>query len=93
MSITAKGKEIMVKIDVCIGSACHLKGAYSVIQLFQQYVAEYGVENDVELQAVFCLGHCTNAVSVQLDDGEVTGVLSDTARDFFEQKVLPQTCR
>lgn len=79
----------MMKISVCIGSACHIKGSYNVLNSFQQLREEYGLADNVEVNAVFCLGHCTEAVSVQLDDGEIQSVSGSTARDFFVNNVLP----
>lgn len=78
-----------MQIHICIGSACHIKGSYQVIQNLQQMVQEYALQDAVELSAVFCLGHCTNAVSVQVDDGEVFGLQPQNVREFFIRRVLP----
>lgn len=79
----------MVKLNVCIGSACHIKGSYNVINAFQQMIEEHRLANDVELNAVFCLGHCTQAVSVEFED-EIYSVSGDTAKEFFETHVMPK---
>ncbi len=80
----------MINLSVCIGSACHVRGSYNVINIFQQIIEEYKLSDKVELKAVFCLGHCTDAVSVKIDDGEVYSVSGTTARQFFESQVLPK---
>ncbi|MBP1763464.1 MAG: (2Fe-2S) ferredoxin protein [Firmicutes bacterium] len=80
----------MMKIDVCIGSACHLKGSYNVINSLQLLAEEYGLADQIEVQAAFCLGHCTQGVSVQIDGGEVQSVSGLTAREFFTNTVLPK---
>jgi len=74
-------------IQVCIGSACHLKGAYNVIQKFQQLIGENCLQEKVTLKAAFCLGHCTGAVSVQVDDGPVLSVSDNTVGQFFQEHV------
>lgn len=79
-----------MELKVCIGSACHVKGSYNVISAFQQLIEEYQVFEAVELKAVFCLGHCVEAVSVQIDEGEIYSVSGSTARSFFKDQVLPQ---
>ena len=79
----------MIDINVCIGSACHIKGSYNVINSLQQLTEEYGLSNVVDTRAAFCLGHCTQAVSVQIDGGEVQSVSGATVRDFFVNQVLP----
>ena len=78
----------MIQLKVCIGSACHIKGSYNVINVFQQMIEEHKVFEKVELQAVFCLGKCSEAVSVKIDDSEVYSVSGTTARKFFETEVL-----
>ena len=80
----------MVTLSVCIGSACHVKGSYNVINALQQAIEEYKVAEKVELKAVFCLGHCSDAVSVKIDDGEVQSVSGLTAKSFFKKEVLPR---
>lgn len=77
-----------MELKVCIGSACHIKGSYNVISAFQQLIEEYKVFEQVELKAVFCLGHCQDAVSVQIDDSEIFSVLGATARQFFKDEVM-----
>ena len=51
-------------IKVCVGSSCHLKGSYEVIEAFKEVLKKYDVEDVVELQASFCLGHCALGVTV-----------------------------
>ena len=79
----------MIVINVCIGSACHIKGSYNVINSLQQLTEEYGVTDKVDTRAAFCLGHCTQSVSVRIGDGEVQSVSGATAREFFVNQVLP----
>ena len=79
----------MVELNVCIGSACHLKGSYNVIQSFQQIIEEEGLHHLVEMKAQFCMKQCQNGVSVALN-GEAFSVSPETARRFFRETVLPQ---
>ena len=56
-----------MNIKVCVGSSCHLKGSYDVIQALKDILKKYDVEDLVELQASFCLGHCAKGVKVKTD--------------------------
>ena len=77
----------MMTINICIGSACHLKGSHNVVSELQEMIEEYKLGDKVELTGVFCLGHCTDAVSVQIGD-EIFSVNTDNVGDFFQKQVL-----
>ena len=55
-------------IYVCVGSSCHIKGSYPIIELLKENIAKHHLENKVNLKASFCLGKCTNGVSIKVDD-------------------------
>lgn len=78
----------MVEIKICIGSACHLKGSYSVLTNLQQLIEEYNVHDKVALRSQFCMGNCQNGVSVGIGD-TVYSVSPETTREFFKENVLP----
>ena len=78
----------MVKVSVCIGSACHLKGAREVVNAFQDLVKEKGSADSVDMSGTFCLGKCCGeGVSVTVD-GVCYSVKPEDARAFFERTVL-----
>ena len=66
-------------IYVCVGSSCHIKGSYPIIELLKENIAKHHLENKVNLKASFCLGKCTNGVSIKVDDEIICGV---TQRKF-----------
>lgn len=71
-------------IQVCIGSACHLKGSYDVIKTMQRVIDEDGLKDKVTLKSSFCLGQCSDAVSVKVDDGPVDSVVPTDAESFLK---------
>lgn len=74
-------------VQICIGSACHLKGSYQVIQTLKGLIESEGLEEQVTLKSSFCLGACSGSVSVQIDSLPVEAVLPDTAATFFENRI------
>ena len=78
-----------MKITVCIGSSCHLKGSKEIVDQFQELIAARHLEDKIELTATFCTGNCQQGVCVTLDDA-LFSVKPDTARSFFETEVLPR---
>jgi NADH:ubiquinone oxidoreductase subunit E len=77
----------MIDLKICVGSACHLKGSYDVIDIFKQCVRSRNMMDKVEIKAAFCLGHCTEAVSVCFMD-KIYSVNADTAENFFDNVVM-----
>lgn len=76
----------MKSIKICIGSACHLKGSYEVIEIFKKLIKENNLEQDIELCASFCIGNCKEAVSVMRWDGVVFSVDKENAEYIFERE-------
>ena len=76
-----------MKITICIGSSCHLKGSRQVIAELQKLIAEHNLENEVELTSTFCMGNCVNGVSGTVD-GVLYSLKPETTRDFFESEIL-----
>ena len=75
-----------MKITVCIGSSCHLKGSRQVVEQLQNLIAEHNLGDKVEMGATFCLGKCQQGVCVMVDE-EFHSVSPDTVEDFFENAV------
>jgi len=83
----------MICVSICLGSACHLKGSYTVISTLQSLIKEHTLEESVEIKAAFCLGHCTKGVSVKIDDdtinnNKIYSVSPSTVIDFFNEEII-----
>lgn len=78
-----------MKITVCIGSSCHLKGSRLVVASLQKLIAENNVSDKVELGGTFCMGKCQQGVCVTVDNA-FHSVSPDTVKDFFDKNVLSQ---
>lgn len=76
-----------MKITVCIGSSCHIKGSRRVVEQLQQLIAENNVADKVELGGTFCLGQCQQGVCVMVDEG-FHSVSPETVNEFFANEVL-----
>ena len=77
-----------MEVYVCIGSSCHLKGSYDIINVFKQQSAQQRLEDKVNLNASFCLGHCQNGVTIKIDDRLVTGLNAENAAEVFQKEVV-----
>jgi NADH-quinone oxidoreductase subunit G len=77
-----------MNIYICVGSSCHIKGSYDIIQLMKEAISTHQLEDKINLSAAFCLGRCTDGVSVKINDDIICGVSKETFPDFFQKQVL-----
>ena len=75
-----------MKITVCIGSSCHLKGSRQVVEQLQNMIAKENLGDRVELAGTFCMGECQKGDCVTVD-GEFHSVSPETVEEFFETAV------
>lgn len=76
-----------MKITVCIGSSCHIKGSRQVVEQLQNLIQGNNVGDKVELAGTFCMGKCQQGVCVTVDK-KFYSVTPDTVNEFFTKKVL-----
>lgn len=75
-----------MKVTVCIGSSCHIKGSRRVVEQLQYLISENGLGDKVELGGTFCMGKCQQGVCVTVDD-TFHSVTPENVKDFFEQQI------
>lgn len=77
----------MLKVTVCIGSSCHIKGSRQVVEQLQSLIAAHQVGDKVELGGTFCMGKCQSGVCVTVEDS-FHSVTPDNVEEFFLSEVL-----
>ena len=75
-----------MKVTVCIGSSCHIKGSRQVVEYLQNSITENGLDDKVKLSGTFCMGKCQEGVCVTVDN-EFYSVSPDTVEEFFEKNI------
>ena len=75
-----------MKVTVCIGSSCHVKGSRQVVEQLRQLISDHNLGDKVELAGTFCMGQCQQGVCVT-GDGDFHSVSPDTAQAFFEEHI------
>ncbi len=76
-----------MKVTVCIGSSCHIKGSRSVVEQLQSLISENNLGDKIELGGTFCMGNCQKGVCVNVDD-KFFSVTPDTVKEFFETGIM-----
>ncbi len=75
-----------MRVSICIGSACHLKGSREVIKKLQQLVTDNKLDGKVDLNGDFCSGNCLKGVCVTVDRGAVFRKAGNDGRIFLKKR-------
>ena len=75
-----------MKVTVCIGSSCQIKGSRPVVEQMQDLIAQEHLGDRIELGGTFCMGKCQQGVCVTVD-GEFFSVSPETVASFFEKEI------
>ena len=76
-----------MRVTVCIGSSCHIKGSRQVVEQLQNLIAENNLKDKVEFGGTFCMGKCQQGVCVSVDDAFFS-VSPETTQEFFDKEIL-----
>jgi NADH:ubiquinone oxidoreductase subunit E len=75
-----------MKVTVCIGSSCHIKGSRVVVEKLQELIEKNNLQDKVDLAGVFCMGTCQKGVGVKVDDVQFS-LTPDTVEEFFNEEI------
>ncbi len=79
----------MLFVQICVGSSCHIKGSHEIVELFEKYIEEYHLEDEVVLSGNFCIGQCNRiGVTIQVDDDVHVGITRENFSEFFKKNIL-----
>ncbi len=78
------------KMDVlvCIGSSCHVRGSYEIMNNLKAMITEKDLDSQVKVKVAFCLGYCKAGVTIKVDEQLVTGVTKENLTEVFDKYVL-----
>jgi NADH:ubiquinone oxidoreductase subunit E len=76
-----------MKITICIGSSCHLKGSRQIVEQLQALIDAGNLREKIELSGSFCMGNCINGVSVKIDN-KLFSLQPKNVKPFFTDEIL-----
>ncbi len=78
-----------MKLVVCVGSSCHLKGSRQVVERLRELIEKNKLEDSIEFSGIFCLNHCEEeGISVKLDD-KYFSLSPEDVDSFFQNEIMP----
>lgn len=80
----------MLRITICVGSSCAVRGADDLAAALESLIQEAGLEGEVELVGSFCMGECSTGVSLRVGEDLYREIRPEEAAAFFHWTVLPR---
>ena len=79
----------MVTVEICIGSACYVKGSSQLIDVVKQLLEEKGWQDQVELKGCFCIKSCQYhlGLGIRIDGRLVENVTLANCRTLVEKEL------
>lgn len=72
-----------MEVQVCVGSACHLKGSYEVAERLKELCGA----DAVRISGSFCCGACDEPGVCVKVDGKLYHVASEEADEFYQREI------
>lgn len=80
----------MKTVTVCVGSSCHLKGSYQVVQSYQKLIKQEHLEDKLTLKASFCQGQCKGGIAVTFEGEYLPDVSITNCEQVFRERIMPE---
>lgn len=78
-----------MKVELCLGSSCHVKGARNIYLMLKEALERDGLTDRIELVGSLCLGACktSSGANVKVDDDIVKGITADNFEQFYQTRI------
>ncbi|MBR2762213.1 MAG: (2Fe-2S) ferredoxin domain-containing protein [Solobacterium sp.] len=79
----------MVNVEICIGSACYVKGSSQVVNDLNSLIKEKGWEDKVALKGSFCMKACQNHIGlgIRINGKQLEQVTAQNAREVLDREI------
>jgi NADH-quinone oxidoreductase subunit G len=79
----------MVNVEICIGSACYVKGSSAVVNELNALIKEKSWEDKIAVKGSFCMKACQNHIGlgIRIDGRQIEGVTAQNAREILDREL------
>ena len=79
-----------VKVNVCAGTNCFLKGSQNILHDLLHQVEERNLQDQVQISASFCFENCDRGPTVSVNGRRIPNCTTETARAEIDGKLKKQ---
>ena len=79
----------MLNVEICIGSACYVKGSSQVVNELNSLIKEKGWEDKIAVKGSFCMKACQNHIGlgIRINGRQIEQVTAQNAREILEREL------
>lgn len=79
----------MEVLELCIGSACYVKGSNQLVEAITELLKEEGWEDKVSLKGSFCMNFCQEkkGIGVRLNGKQIEMVTIANAKEVIREEL------
>jgi NADH:ubiquinone oxidoreductase subunit E len=63
---------VPIKVTVCVGSSCHVRGSRKVLNRFARMIEAENLDDQVSLVGSFCMERCGECMNWQFNEEEIS---------------------
>jgi NADH:ubiquinone oxidoreductase subunit E len=78
---------VSVKVTVCAGSSCHVRGSRTVLKRFAEIIRAQNLENRVALVGSFCMERCGESMNWKFNDEDISSESVEEAEQTLRAKL------
>ena len=79
-----------VKITVCAGSSCHVRGSRAVLKRFAEIIKTEKLDDKVALVGSFCMERCGESMNWKFNDEDISSGSADEAEKTLRSKLAEE---
>jgi len=73
------------EITICMGSSCFARGNKNYLTMIEQYLADHGLTETVELSGSRCEDRCTSGPNIRIDGQLYGGLTSERLLELLNR--------
>jgi NADH:ubiquinone oxidoreductase subunit E len=82
---------VPLKITVCVGSSCHIRGSRAVLKRFAEILKAEGLDGEISLGGSFCMERCGESMNWKFDGQDCSSASVEEAEATLRIKLAEVT--
>lgn len=80
----------MVNVEICIGSACYVKGSSQVVNDLNELIKENHWEDKIAVKGSFCMKACQNHIGlgIRINGNQIEQVTAQNAKEVLSRELF-----